>query len=344
MMPDIMGQSVDRLITLEIRNRAMNIGVMSRLYEAALSEAGGRPLTTLAAEGLFERVHRGDVVFIITGAGYPPAMPKGESDGPPGAAALGKVLYYGIGAIPAFLSEEIHAEPIVAAAEAAGVMIRPFEEARERRLGGVIETAPSVQEDVADWASEVFDRYRPKVLISTERLGPNEKGIVHGATGLGRQQLGHLIDLAPLMDESRKRNVFSIGIGDNGNEFGFGRIHETVKEVMPHGKKCQCPCGAGMATVVKTDVLIPASVSNWGCYGVEAMLAFMLKNRDLMHTPEEEKRVLLACLDAGGLEARYCTRRFIVDGMPGETSMAVVGLLNDIVRINLAPPDRGVAH
>ena len=55
-MPDIMGQFVDRLITLEIRNRAQNFGVMGRPYEAALSEAGGRPLTTLAAEGLVERV------------------------------------------------------------------------------------------------------------------------------------------------------------------------------------------------------------------------------------------------------------------------------------------------
>ena len=338
-----MGQFVDRLITLEIRNRAMNIGVMGRLYEAALLEAGGRPLTTLAAEGLIKHVGKGDSVFIITGAGYPPVMPKGESDGPPGAAALAKILYYGIGAVPIFVSEQLHKDPIVASSEAAGVMIRSFEEAKERRLGGVMATAPNSQEEVAGWAAEIFDRYRPKALISTERLGPNEKGVVHGATGLGKQ-LGPLIDLSPLIDESHKGGVFSIGIGDNGNEFGFGRIHETVKAVMPYGGKCQCPCGAGMATVVKTDVLIPASVSNWGCYGIEAMLAFMLKNRDLMHTPEEEKRVLLACLDAGGLEARYCTKRFIVDGMPGETSMALIRLLGDMVRINLAPPDRGVAH
>ncbi len=342
-MPDIMGKSVDQLVTLEIRNRAMNIGIMGRLYEAALSEAGGRPLTTLAAEGLHQRLGKGDVVFIITGAGYPPLMPKGESDGPPGAAALAKVLYYGYGVVPIFVCEQIHADPVVASSEAAGVMIRNFEDAKQRRLGGVMLTAPAHPGDAIKWAREILDRHSPKAVISTERLGPNEKGMIHGATGLVKDPKT-IVDLSPLIDESRVRGIFSIGIGDNGNEFGFGRIHEKVKELVPYAKKCQCPCGAGMATTVKTDVLIPASVSNWGCYGVEAMLAFLLKNPNLMHTPEEEKRVILACLDAGGLEARYCTKRFIVDGMPGETSMAIVRLLGDIVRINLAPADRGVAH
>ncbi len=39
-MAEIMGQYVDRLINIEIRNRAMNIGVMGKLYRAALAEAG----------------------------------------------------------------------------------------------------------------------------------------------------------------------------------------------------------------------------------------------------------------------------------------------------------------
>ena len=49
------------------------------------------------------------------------------------------------------------------------------------------------------------------------------------------KQLGPLIDLSPLIDESHKGGVFSIGIGDNGN--GFGRIYETVKTVMLYGGK-----------------------------------------------------------------------------------------------------------
>ena len=342
-MPEIIGTYVDRLITIEMKNRGMPNGIIHKLYEAALEEAGGRPLTLQAAEGLIKHVGKGDSVFIITGAGYPPTMPKGESDGPPGAAVMGRALYWGLEAVPIYLCEEKHADPIVASSEAAGIMIKDYEDAKERRLGGVLETAPTDPPAVEGWAKEMFDKYNPKAVISTERLGPNEKGIVHGATGLAKESWS-IVDLAPLVYEAEKRGVFSIGIGDHGNELGFGRIHSAVKEIMPNGKKCQCPCGAGMATVVKTDVLIPAFISNWGCYGVEAMLAFLLGKPDLMHTPEQERRIVMACLEAGGLEAMWCSKAFMVDGARGECGMAAVDLLNEMVRLNLTESSVGVTH
>jgi len=342
-MPEITGEYVDRLVTIEMKNRGMPHGIIHKLYDAARREAGGRPLTALAAKGIVERVGKGDVVFILTGAGYPPSMPQGESDGPPGAAVLGRMLYYGLGAVPVYITEEKHAGPVIASSEAAGIMIRSFQEAKERRLGGVSLTAPLKQADMPAWTSEIFSRYKPKAVISTERLGPNEKGVIHGATGLAKNP-ADIIDFSPIIYEAEKKRAFSVGVGDHGNELGFGRIHQAVKEIMPHGKKCQCPCGAGMATVVKTDVVIPAFISNWGCYGVAAVIAFLLKRPDLCHTPEEEKRIVLACLDAGGLEAHYCTKRFIVDGARAECGMAAVELLNEMVRLNLAAPDTGVAH
>lgn len=341
-MSDIIGEYVDRLITIEMKNRAMPHGIIHKLYDAARAEAG-RPLTALAAEGIVKRVSKGDVVFIITGAGYPPVMPNGESDGPPGAAVMGRMLYYGLGAVPIYITEEKHAGPVIASSEAAGVMIRSFDEAKNRRLGGVSVTAPIRQTEVPNWTLEIFDRFQAKVVISTERLGPNEKGVIHGATGLAKDP-ATIVDLSPIIYEAEKRRVFSVGVGDHGNELGFGRIHKEVKNIMPHGQKCQCPCAAGMATVVKTDVVIPAFISNWGCYGIAAMIAFLLKRPDLCHTPEEEKRIVLACLNAGGLESHYCTRRFMVDGARAECGMAAVELLNEMVRLNLADPDTGPAH
>jgi len=341
-MPEILAEYVDRLINIEMRNRAMPHGFTRQFYEAALAEAGGRPLTLRAAEGLVKNVKKGDSVFIITGAGSPPAMPKGESDGPPGAAALGRALYRGLGAVPIYVTEERYTDPIVASSEAAGVMVREYAAAKERGLGGVLITSPLKEEEISGWATSIFDMYKPRAIVSTERLGPNEKGIVHGATGLGKQ--GVMLDFTPLITEAQRRGVFSIGVGDNGNELGFGRIHSTVKELQPFGRRCQCPCGAGMATVVKTDVLVPAFISNWGCYGIEAVLAFLLHQPDLMHTPEMERKILTACLEAGGLEAIWCTKLFSVDGVEGESSMAVVQLLKDMVRIELAEPHRGVAH
>ena len=116
-MPEILGQYVDRLVTIEMRNRAMPIGITVPLYEAALAEAGGRPLTLQAAEGLVANVHKGDNVFIITGAGTPPTLVNGESDGPPGAAALARSTLLRYWRYPIFIAEEHHVGPIIASSK-----------------------------------------------------------------------------------------------------------------------------------------------------------------------------------------------------------------------------------
>ena len=64
---------------------------------------------------------------------------------------------------------------------------------------------------------------------------------------------------------------------------------------------------------------------------------FLLRKPELIHTPQAEKRIVQACLDAGGLEAMYCTTDFFVDGLDGETSMACMQFLSNIVRKNLEP-------
>ena len=343
-VPDTIGDTIDRLVTVEIKNRGMPHNTLVPLYEAARKEGGGRPLSIRAAEGLVGAVGRGDAVFLMTGSGYPPQMPKGESDGPPGAAALARALYRGFGAVPVYVCEEMHAEPIVASSEAAHIMVKDFADAREKRLGAAIATAPTDAAQVAGWAASIFDEYRPKAVISTERLGPNEHRVINSATGWAIGPEVGIVDLTPIIDEAEKRGVFSIGIGDYGNEIGFGRIHDDVKRIMPHGAKSQSDTPGGSATVVKTDVLVPAMTSNWGAYGVEAALAYLLGKADLMHSPEMEGRMITKCLEAGGLESIYCTTEFKVDTCDGESSQAVVQLLGNMVRLNLQEPDSGLAH
>jgi D-glutamate cyclase len=341
-MPEIAGEQADRLITVEIRNRGIPIGVTRPLYEAARAEGGGRPLTLRAAEGLVDKVRRGSNVFIITGAGTPPLLPKGENDGPVGAAVLARALYRGIGATPIYVVEEHHVDPVVASSEAAGVRVVDYAVAKEKHLGAALLTAPTEESRVADWAASIFETYKPAAVIAIERLGPNEKGIIHGATGIAGWK--PMVDVSPVIAEAERRGIFTVGVGDHGNELGFGRIHSAVKKIHPAGGKCRCPCGAGMATVIKTDVLVTATMSNWGCYGIEAMLAFLLKQPNLVHTPEMERRIIYACLDADGLEALFCTRLFIVDGADGESSVSVVQMLGDLVHSALVTPDSGPAH
>ncbi|MBU8544544.1 MULTISPECIES: glutamate cyclase domain-containing protein [Roseomonadaceae] len=339
-MPDIMGEYVDRLVTVEMRNRGMNHGIVRQIYDEARQEGGGRPITARAAEALFEKVGPGDVVFFVTGAGYAPFAPNGESDGPPGCAALARALYWGLKAVPVYITEECHAPPMVASSKGACIMIRDFELAQGRRMGASHLIAPTDKHQTQSWAQQIVAQYRPKAVISIERLGPNEDGIVHGSTGVPKDG----VDLAHVVLEATRQGVLTIGVGDNGNEIGFGRIFDFMKDFHPYGRETQYPGGKGVITTVKTDVFLPASISNWGAYGIAAMLAFLCKQLDVFHTSEMERDILKNCLDAGGWEMRYCSNRFIVDGAAGEASMAVVQLLREMLKLNIAAPDRGLSH
>ena len=219
-------------------------------------------------------------------------------------------------------------------------MIKEFNEAKDYRLGAAIECAPPLQEGVSKWVEDVLERYQPKAIICTERIGPGKNGIMHSATAMPLPSFdptpGAAVDTSPLVEEATRRGILTIGIGDHGNEIGFGSIYDSVVELIPKGEV--------MAATTPTDIVFPVMMSNWGCYGIEAALAFLLKKPELMHSPEREERMLRDCLNAGGLEAAQCTTEFFVDGLEGETSMAVVQLLGSIVRKNLETPSTGLAH
>ena len=74
------------------------------------------------------------------------------------------------------------------------------------------------------------------------------------------------------------------------------------------------------------------------------LYTYLLKRPELIHSPAQEERILRACLDAGGLEAMYCTTEFWCDGLDGETSMACMQFLSNIVRKNLEATTSGLTH
>ena len=340
-MPDITGEAIDQLITIEAKNRGMPHNVLRPMYLAARALVGDRPISMVAAERLKAAVRPKDAVLVLTGAGYAPTMPKGESDGPPGAASLARALYKGLGAVPVYVNEACHAEPVIASSHAAGLMVKSLEEARDWRLGAAMEIAPTDQAAVPAWVAALLARTQPKAVISTERLGPGIDGFLHYATALPLQGpdkacLADVVDISAVVTEARRQGILTIGIGDHGNEIGFGAIREAVVQAMPKGDI--------LCTTVATDILLPAMMSNWGCYGIEAALAWLLKRPELLHTPAQEERIIRACLAAGGLEAMYCTTDFVVDNLAGETSMAALQFLRDIVGKNLEGGTTGLTH
>src|SRR5438105_1421024 len=106
-MPEVVGEAIDRLCTVEMRVQGLPRGKINRLYDAA-RQARGEPLSLAAAHGLQARVGRGDTVFIATGAGSAPWLPYGETDGPPGAALVARAVDRALGARPVYLCQAEH--------------------------------------------------------------------------------------------------------------------------------------------------------------------------------------------------------------------------------------------
>lgn len=90
---EIVGEIVDRLITIEIRyGNRRDRGNVVALYESARKKLGVRSLTLLAAKRMMEEIRTGDNVFVLTGISAMPYLAHGETDGPPSAASIARAV------------------------------------------------------------------------------------------------------------------------------------------------------------------------------------------------------------------------------------------------------------
>lgn len=323
--------TLDRLCTIEMRMQGQSVGLIEKLYAAA-REKQGQPLAYAAAHGLRERIKPGDRVLIITGSGTPPYMPAGETDGPPGAAGLARALVLGLGAKVVFTSDPRLLPPIVAAVQAAGLNARDYETMVQMSYGATFVEFPNDDPAAQERrAVELLETYRPSAVVVIERGSPNRAGIRHSATGMSKGE-PHLARLHLIADAARERGIFTLGIGDNGNEIGYGNIAAAVREHSPWGERCQCPCGQGLAAVAETDVLVVAATSNWGGYAVEAALALLLGNPELMHDVELERRMIEHCSLAGAADGATGMLTHSVDGVAGPIQAHITDLLGFTIR------------
>ncbi len=337
-MPEIIGEYVDRLCTVEMRMKGLPRGVTHLLYESA-RRAQHRPLTYLAAQRILQCVGDDDVVMLLTGAGVLPWLPQGETDGPLGVVSLARAVIIGLGAKAVYVSEERHLGPVEAASVAAGI---PVARDTMRPTGQPCALAlpfPLGQEGAERAAEQLLDEHQPTAVIAVEKLGPNQKGVFHSITGVSippdsQSHVHHLVD------EAKNRGILTIGIGDGGNEIGYGLIAEGVRKIQAYGRRCRCPCESGIATVVGTDVLVSAAVSNWGAYGVVACMAYMLREPDILHDDQTEYRMLAAAVKAGAVDGVYGTQSPLVDGIACNTQQAFVTMLHSIVGNGLAEVSR----
>ena len=311
---EIAAENMDRLLCIEMRRKGLPRGFKWPLYEAARAISDG-PMVLKAAQLLDRAPSR---IGIFTGAAVPEHMPVGENDGPLGGSVLA-ATFTRIGHKPTIYTDPVCAPPI---------------EALLKRNGCNAQVVRLTLGDKMQLAAAARDEH---LLIAIERLGGNINGKLHGVNGTNRDAFRCNVDHAFL--EAKRLGKTTIGIGDGGNEVGFGALRETLEARLPEfSQKDKTPCGGGIFSAIATDHLVVASTSNLGAYGVVAALAMLKNDAALCHTAEEEIAlhhvgVGLGLVDGGGGGLiPWC------DGIPAESNAAVVTLLRNIVLRTLEAP------
>lgn len=323
---EYVGEEIDRLVTLDVRAR----GAIYTLYDAARKLAGNA-LTLTAARKIAEVSKDNGTAIVTTGFIVLPQRVQ-ETDGPLGAAALARCLNAAFGVNPIIVVEEQSNDIMASTLRALGVTARIDENKYETCASDstLILNFPLVLDEAIETAKEVLDRYRPSVIISIEKAGSNISGHYHTMRGMNVSSFHAKIE--PLIEEARSRNLLTVGIGDGGNEVGMGNIFDTVQRSVPYGRSCQCPCKRGIAAHSKVDFLVTASISNWGAYGIEACIAALSGKRGVLHTPEEEERMLISAIGSGAVDGVTGKSEPSVDAVSKGVHSSIIRIFEEIVQ------------
>lgn len=250
-------------------------------------------------------------VLLTTGFAFGPHLP--ETDGPPGSAVLGRALRL-LGKSVVYLSDQT-ALPVL--------------EATLKALGEPMDLIAFPDGEPAEAsARRILREITPTHLVAVERPGRAGDGGYWSARRESISDWNRPIDTLFLV---RPRGVTTVGIGDGGNEVGMGNVRSRILRQGPRARR--------IASVVRVDHLVVAGTSNWGAYGVTAHLA-LLTGRRLLHTAEEERRLLAACVGAGAVDGMTRRCEAAVDGIPVEAHAAFVELLHAVIQCVEARGDK----
>ena len=274
----------------------------TRAFQSALKP--DRPLCRMIADSLLDIP--GAQVAVFTGFVVPGKYPVGENDGPLGAAALARAL------LNAGLRPTIHVDP----------------EVLETTRWLLAELSADVGV-VSIGSSSTVLPVSIDVAIAIEKPGANSAGAMHTADGA--RIAGGSKPVDRLFLDLHHAGTMTLGIGDQGNEIGFGTLGEALGKINPRTQTCTCGCGCGIAAATPTRYLYPAAVSNWGAYGLTAALALLLGDGSATLRPEEEKRMLHVAAVHGCCDGVHRRGMYGIDGIAGDVSVRLVGALHDHV-------------
>ncbi len=331
----LIAENLDSLMRIDIPAR----GIIPALYEAARELAGG-PLTLAAVRMMQETLRKGDVVVLTTGwIDQPVAAPGfGETDGPLGTIVLARALRQALAVCPVIVTDESLVDGMKAVAQAGG-----FHCVAPGDLHGSIEAGklmtlsvlpfPADAAQAAGQAAALLETLKPAMCIAVERGGMNEAGRIHNMGGKDTSATQAKVDY--LFQQAGALGIKTLAVGDGGNEIGMANIREAIRDKVAFGDVCSCACGLGIAPSTKVDFLVTATISNWGCYALAALLLAYCGKPELLHDAVREERLLLAAASAGFHDAIYGGVEWSVDGCALPAHLSMVTLLKESVEQGL---------
>ena len=245
--------------------------------------------------------HPGNVA-IVTGF-YILTAGQHETDGPPGAIAMGNALQR-LGSHVTYVTDR-HTAPMMRKWLGDGADVVDFPIAGEK--------------ESRDAARRLLDDLRPDLLITIERCGRTANDAYLNM--LSRD----ITEYTARLDYLVEHGVPSVGIGDGGNEIGMGNVAEHIPPVD------RLPDEPAISTV---DRLVIASVSNWGGYGLVAAIS-RLVGRNLMPDIEEDARLITEMVNDGAVDGGSGQNRYYVDNFTLEENAQLLGLLHEKVEESL---------
>jgi hypothetical protein len=231
-------------------------------------------------------------VLIATGF-FIPSAGATETDGPPGAVAIGRALSalgYGVSYVT-----DRYTAPVLRGLVDDGIGVHEF---------------PIVDHEASrEHARRLLAELAPGVLIATERCGLTGEGVYRNMRGVDVSEYHAKIDYLFL------EHPCSVGIGDGGNEIGMGNLAAVIPLVTPI---------SGAPSATRTSRLVVSSVSNWGAWGLVAALS-KLRGCSLLPTIEEGRRLLARTVELGAVDGVTGRRADSVDGFPADENDRVLG-------------------
>ena len=236
---------------------------------------------------------------IIATGFYILAAGAAETDGPPGAVAIGNALQ-SLGYQIVYVTDH-HSTAFLEALAGPGHRVVDF---------------PIADDEASQkFAEDLLAEIRPSVLISIERCGFAEDKRYRNMRDLEITPYNARIDYL-FLDQPH-----TVGIGDGGNEIGMGNLSREITTVPTLVK---FPCAT------RTTELIISSVSNWGGYGLVAAIS-RRRGRDLLPTVDQEKDMIRQMVDLGAVDGITTKQEYKVDAFTLEENSVALDRLHELL-------------